>query len=76
MILYTIFDPNVVFNNGILGEPQADINYSVLNVDGIKVQVFKTNNTDLYIERVISTNPADYLNPKLQPGCLIKSDMS
>jgi len=72
MILYTIYDPNIIFKNGLFGEPLANAGYSEMNVDGIMVQVSKVNNADIQIERIISTNPSDYLNPKFQPGCIIQ----
>lgn len=73
MILYTIYDQNVIFNNADYGEQQGNISHSEMNVDGIMVQVSQTNsNSDICVERILSTNPMDYLNPKLQPGCLIK----
>ncbi len=73
MILYTIYDPNVIFKNQNINDTQAYTTYCEMNVDGIMVQVSKCNNNDFCIERVISTNPADYLNPRLQPGSTIKA---
>ena len=72
MILYTIYDPNVIFKNGGFGEQQPAASYSEMNVGGIRVQVSQNNSADICVERIISTNPADYLNPKLQPGCVIQ----
>lgn len=72
MILYTIYDSNVIFKNGYLGEQEANAGYSEMNVDGVMVQVSQSNNADICVERILSTNPADYLNPKLQPGCIIQ----
>jgi len=73
MILYTIYDHNIVFKNGFYGEQQANTSYSEMNVDGTIVQVSQINKEDFHIERIISTNPSDYLNPKLQPGCVIQT---
>lgn len=73
MILYTIYDPNVIFNNAGYGEQQGNVSHSEMNVGGIMLQVCQSsNNSDFCVERIISTNPADYLNPKLQPGCIIQ----
>ncbi|HEY5584906.1 MAG TPA: YlzJ-like family protein [Ruminiclostridium sp.] len=72
MILYTIFDASVIFKNGSIDEQQANANYCEMNVDGIVVQVSQSSSADTCVERIISTNPADYLNPKLQPGCVIQ----
>jgi len=74
MILYTIYDHNVIFRDGVIGEQQTNANtsYSEINVDGIMVQVVQTSTEDIRVERIISTNPADYLNPKIQPGSIIQ----
>ena len=75
MLLYTIYDPNLIFNNQNINDTQANTSYCETNVDGIMVQVSHDNNNDFCIERVISTNPADYLNPKLQPGSIIQNSV-
>ena len=72
MILYTIYDPNVIFKDEGFGDRQVAA-YSEMSVNGTRVQVSQTNlNEDIRVERIICTNPADYLNPKIQPGCIIK----
>jgi len=76
MILYTIYDQNVIFQNGGFGEQQSNASYSEMNVDGIMVQVSQNNNADIHVERIISTNPSDYLNPKFQPGCIIQNSLN
>lgn len=72
MILYTIYDPNVIFNNGVYSDQQIKPNYLEMNINGTMVQISQANGEEVQVERIISTNPADYLNPKLQPGCIIK----
>jgi hypothetical protein len=72
MILYTIFDPNVVFKNGNYGENQINEKYIEVSINGVMVQASQSSNSDLRVERIISTNPFDYLNTKIQPGCIIK----
>lgn len=67
MILYTIYDPEFVFNT-----PENNVSYSEMSVDGVTVQISLINNEDCRVERIISTNPTDYLNPRLQPGSIIK----
>lgn len=72
MILYTIYDSNIIFGNTGFSEQKTNTNYSEMNVDGIMVQVCQVNNNSGFcVERIISTNPTDYLNPKLQPGAVI-----
>lgn len=73
MILYSIYDPSVVFGNQGYGIKQEDISYSEMNINGVMVQVSKANNAGFRIERILSTNPKDYLNPKLQPGSMVES---
>jgi hypothetical protein len=73
MILYTIYDPNVIFKNSGSGDQQVNSSYSEMSVSGIMMQVSQTNNKDFRVERILSTNPADYLNPRFQPGSIIKT---
>lgn len=72
MILYTIYDPDIIFNYESLYNKDANTNYSEIYVDGIMVQAVQINSTDYCVSRVISTNPMDYLNPRLQPGSIVK----
>ncbi len=71
MIFYSIYDTSVVFGNQGFGEKSANTSFAEMNVDGVTVQVSRSNNTELRIERILSTNPKDYLNPKLQPGAKV-----
>lgn len=73
MILYTIYDAETVFQNfDYYGRRQDTAGCAEMSVDGIKVQVSQ-NNSGIRVERIISTNPADFLNPRLQPGSMLKS---
>ncbi|HPD01657.1 MAG TPA: YlzJ-like family protein, partial [Acetivibrio sp.] len=49
----------------------ADQNNLELNYLGEKVVVVPLSNNRYRIERVISTSPKAYLNPKLMPGSII-----
>lgn len=72
MILHTIYDANTVFQNfDYNSQQQSTAGHLEMSIDGIKVQVSQ-NNSGIRVERIISTNPADYLNPKLQPGSIIQ----
>ena len=75
MIHYSIYDTSVIFGNQGFGlsSNEANTNYSDINIEGVMVQVSRSNNSELRIERILSTNPKDYLNPKLQPGALIQN---
>jgi hypothetical protein len=72
MILYTIYDPDIIFNYESPYNNEANTKYSEIYVDGIMVQAVQLNNNDYCINRIISTNPMDYLNPKLQPGSIVQ----
>ncbi len=75
MIHYSIYDTSVIFGNQGFGlsSSQTNINYSDMNIDGVLVQVSRSNNSELRIERLLSTNPKDYLNPKLKPGAVVEN---
>lgn len=79
MILYTIMPLHAVFgdgynnfggayNNEYAGYPGkcTEINYL-----GEKVMVYPLENNRYVINRIFSTSPKAYLNPKLQPGRII-----
>lgn len=72
MILYTIFDPNIIFNNETFDQNQSSNSKSEIMVNGVMIEVSRVNDSDMRVERIISTNPYDYLNNKIQPGSIIK----
>ncbi|HEX2928013.1 MAG TPA: YlzJ-like family protein [Ruminiclostridium sp.] len=72
MILYTIYDHSVVMGNNENGIGKDDLKYSEMNIDGVQVQVSRVGTSDYQVERIISTNPYDFLNPKIQPGTIIQ----
>lgn len=69
MILYSVIPPEVVFGNN-----QDNYYNSFREIDymGQKVQVAALSNNEFVITRLISTSPGDYLNPRFQPGTVIK----
>jgi len=68
VILYSIIPSEVVFG----GAPGAvDNNYLEMEYLGEKVQVSALSNSQYVIQRVISTSPKAFLNPKLQPGAIV-----
>jgi hypothetical protein len=72
MILYTIYDHNMVLGNGNWGSDNQEFqSYCEMDINGVKVQVSPYGSSQFRIERIISTNPLDYLNPRIQPGCII-----
>lgn len=66
MLIYSVLPPEVLIA-GLEGRSQE---FEEI-IDGIKVQVEPISENAAIINRVLSTNPQDFLNPKLQPGRLI-----
>ncbi len=71
MILYTIYDHNVVMGSNPADNGENSLSYSEMNIDGVQVQVSCYGSSDYQVQRIISTNPYDYLNPRIQPGTII-----
>ncbi|NLO81840.1 MAG: hypothetical protein GX094_02100 [Clostridiales bacterium] len=74
MILYTIVHPDYVYNDPRNRKSiYEDVQHSkIIEMGKMKLEVVHLG-TGLYrINRIISTNPFDYLNPQLQPGKEIK----
>ena len=69
MIYYSIIPLEVVLK----GENPFDNNNTsrIISYQGCQVEVASTTGGQMQIQRVISTSPKDYLNPKLQPGATI-----
>lgn len=69
MIHYTLLDPQVIWSN-----PNQDLSRLEERViDGVRVIFNRNSDTTWSVARIISTNPADYLRPELQPGCLMRN---
>jgi hypothetical protein len=69
MILYTIVDPNYVFGNGMQSEEYKDLPRLIETcIDGVMVECQQLEKDTLRVERILSTNPKDFLKPNLQPG--------
>jgi hypothetical protein len=68
MILYTIMRPEAVFQE--LGGATA-VPFKELVLEGIRVEVSESGNQTCIVQRILSTNPADYLHPALQPGSVL-----
>jgi hypothetical protein len=67
VILYSIIPAEVVFNNSDIEKTVSkEIEYL-----GEKVIVTPFENNQLKIQRLISTSPKAYLNPRLQPGAIL-----
>jgi len=67
MILYTAIPLELVVEGIEKGH-----NYKELELSGIKLLVEPVDVDRSRIVRIISTNPQDYLNPRLSPGTIIE----
>ena len=70
MILYSIIPAEVVFSRQ--GDDISDAGQREIQYMGERVQVSALTNNRYVIQRLLSTNPVSYLNPKLQPGTIIE----
>ncbi|MBM7581466.1 hypothetical protein JOD02_000289 [Caldicoprobacter guelmensis] len=68
MILHTIVPLQFVFGNftGQISDAR------IIEWNNVKLEVLPAGEQKYQINRILSTNPFDYLNPKLQPGTLIR----
>lgn len=66
MIMWTVVPMDIVFNPA---EPAPT--YEELNYNGTNMLVEKLSPTQCRIVRLLSTNPADYLRPDIQPGVVL-----
>lgn len=69
MILYSIIPIDVVFGNQYNSE---ELNLKEIEYEGEKVLVSQLSNNAYRVDRIISTSPKAYLNPKLMPGHIIE----
>ncbi len=70
MILYTIVPEELIFKNLEGNTQNADKEIDYL---GEKIIVTPLPNNEFQINRIISTSLKAYLDPRLQPGNIIKS---
>lgn len=70
MILYSIIPIDIVFKNFDYGN---EVKYFETEFMGEKLQVAEDGNNQYRIIKIISTSPQAFLNPSLQPGCLISN---
>lgn len=68
MILWTIVPLDSVFQKSVEAS-----NYEEIYYQNIHCIAEKNADTQYKIVRILSTNPMDYLHPKLQPGTLLNS---
>lgn len=68
MILYSIVPVEVVFDST---NNCDEYNFMEIEYEGEKVVVTQLSNRKYKVDRLISTSPKAYLNPKLMPGQII-----
>lgn len=66
MILWTVLPVELVLAEESFSSPYEEIEY-----DGVKMLVEKSSDTEARIVRLLSSDPAHFLRPDLQPGCLL-----
>ncbi len=74
MVLYTIIDPELIASPPDLTLSLTDKEYrdiQVIDYEGVRLEVVPEIDKSYTVNRIISTDPADYLKPWLQPGSKI-----
>ena len=67
MILYTPLPLQLV----LAGDGEFKPSYEEVNIRGCKVLVERMSSTQATVVRVLSTDPAHFLDPSLSPGAVI-----
>lgn len=66
MILWTIWPPELVM------APQEEVPvYEEISLQGVRLQVMRRGPHEAVVVRLLTTDPAAYLNTALQPGTVI-----
>lgn len=66
MLIYSVIPPELL----VAGLENNSKGFEEI-IDGVKVQIEPIGENTARINRILSTNPQDFLNPKLQPGQLV-----
>ena len=69
MILYSIIPAEIVFKDY---SEQIPLQFIEAEYLGNKVQVVQSAANEFVISRVLSTEPKTYLDPRLQPGTVVR----
>jgi hypothetical protein len=76
MLLYTIVPPEVIFEEAVEPEFQnwqkSETRAFEINFNGRNFMLQSLSDGQFKIDRLISTDPRDYLNPDWQPGSIWK----
>ncbi|MFS8500723.1 MAG: YlzJ-like family protein [Caldicoprobacter sp.] len=71
MILHTIVPIQYIFSDYTA---QTRSTPRLIEWNNVKLEVLPAGEGKYQINRILSTNPFDYLNPRLQPGIIIQLD--
>lgn len=66
MILYTVVPPEAVW------EEEAERRFIEVEVNGVRLLAEPLDGTTAKVERVLSTDPSHFLDPRLQPGSTVR----
>ncbi|MCM8900797.1 YlzJ-like family protein [Caldicoprobacter algeriensis] len=69
MILHTIVPLQFIFGDFTA---QTRPGFRIIEWNNVKLEVLPAGQQRYQINRILSTNPFDYLNPRLQPGTIIQ----
>lgn len=69
MILYSIIPVDLVFGSNNFAE---GYNFVEVEYEGEKIEATPLQGSTYRVNRLISTSPKTYLNPKLMPGSIIE----
>lgn len=72
MFLYTIFPPEFIFDEDDCEHQSKQAVEVEIQRNGMSFLVSPADGGQMKINRLISTNPRDYLNPDWQPGSIMK----
>lgn len=67
MIIYSPISPELIWQDSI----ESGFKLVEDSINGIKIQIMITHDKTARIERILSTDPQDYLNLRYQPGRFI-----
>lgn len=70
MILHTIISPDYILPNGL--NNTEIVKTQEIEYKGIMLEVIELDKKTYAINRILSTNPKDFLKLELQPGAIIE----
>lgn len=73
MVLYTIISPEVIFDGATIPEflNSNESQTFEIDMDRRRIITQMLPNGQMKVDRLISSDPQDYLNPNWQPGTIL-----